>query len=124
MISDDLPLPAAHPYNEALELAQAEFRMGEEAVASGNVGRVRVCGRRAVGTFIQAIAPLAGLDYGTHAMANLRAIQEDVVLPDEIRTAATRLLGGARTIVNNGVYSANPLDDARLIIRHFLSKTI
>jgi hypothetical protein len=121
MTSDDLSLPPAHPYADAVQLAQAEFRMGEEAVATGNVGRVRVCGRRAVGAFIQAIA---ALDYGTHAMANLRGIQEDATLPDEIRTAATRLLGGARTIVNNGVYSTNPLDDARLIIRHFLSKTI
>jgi hypothetical protein len=122
MASNDLIPDASHPYAGAIALASREFHMGEDAVAAGNAGRVRVCARRAVGTFIQEIAAIASLDYGTHAMANLRGIQEDELLPDEIRAAASRLLGGARSIACDNPYSTDPLADARLIIRHFLSK--
>ncbi|MDB5036285.1 MAG: hypothetical protein JWQ98_3526 [Chlorobi bacterium] len=121
-ISDSLPsVPPAHPCFEALRLAGAELRMGEDAALAGNEGRARVCGRRAVGTFIQTIAPAIAGEYGTHAMANLRAVQADESLPDEIRAMAGRLLGGARSILAEEIYSTDPLGDAIGIIRYFVA---
>ncbi len=93
--------------------------MGAQAAAEGNQGRARVCARRAVGAFIQSIPDLP-VDYGTHAMANLRGISADEALPDEIRAAADRLLGGARSVLNGGIFSTDPLGDAVRIIDHFV----
>jgi hypothetical protein len=115
-----LSVPDAHPYAAAVALANAEFRLGQQAAAAGNEGRARVCGRRAVGTFVQTIALQGGADYGSHAMANLRGIQEDASLPDDVRAAAERLLGGNRHIVHDEPYSSDPLGDALLIINYFL----
>src|SRR5438128_555772 len=118
---DLLSVPGSHPYAHAVALANGEFMLGQQAAATANEGRVRVCGRRAVGAFMQAIAPQTRLDYGSHAMANLRAIQEDQSLPDDVRAAATRLLGGARSIAGNEIYSTDPLGDALCIINYFLA---
>lgn len=97
--------------------------MGLRALADGNQGRARVCARRAVGAFVQNLAPLLPFDYGTHAMANLRALATNDALPDEIRDAAARLLGGARSIAASEVYSTDPLGDALRIIASFLPAT-
>lgn len=115
------PVSPSHPYAGALELAEGELRMGREALADGNAGKARVCGRRAVGIFIQTIASTLPSFYGPHAMANLRGIEGDSGLPDEIREAATRLLGGIRSIEANESYSTHPLADAVLIINHFIA---
>lgn len=114
-------VPPTHPCADALRLAAVEMEMGRTAVGVGNDGRARVCGRRAVGIFVQTIAPILTTDYGPHAMANLRAIASDSSLPDEIRDAAGRLLGGARSIVQGEIYSIDPLADAASIINHFVA---
>jgi len=112
-------LDPGHRCARGIELARRELAMGEQAMAEGNQGRARVCGRRAVGALIGSLPePPAG--YGTHAMANLRGISDDRSLPDEIRAAADRLLGGARSILNGGTFSTDPLGDAVLIIDHFV----
>jgi hypothetical protein len=121
MTREFISLPASHPYAHAAMLANQEFAMGSAAADSGNEGRARVCGRRAVGTFVQTIAQVAGIDYGSHAMANLREITGDQGLPAEVRDAAERLLGGTRTIAGGGAYSADPLRDALLIINYFIA---
>jgi hypothetical protein len=87
----------------------------------GNEGQGRVCGRRAVGIFIQTIASTLPDDYGSHAMANLRGIESNSSLPDEIRAAAGRLLGGARSIARGEIYSTDPLADAVRIINYFVA---
>jgi hypothetical protein len=117
-----ISIPDSHPYANAATLANQEFEMGRCAVETGNMGRARVCGRRAVGIFLQTIAPTLETDYGPHAMANLRGVKEDNELPDEIRAAAERLLGGVRDIVAGNLYSDNPLKDAARIIDYFVAR--
>ena len=114
-------VPVAHPCAGALRLASGEMEMGRGAIARGNEGQGRVCGRRAVGIFIQTIAPILPIEYGPHAMANLRTIESNTSLPHEIRAAAGRLLGGARSIARGESYSPDPLADAALIINHFVA---
>lgn len=116
-----LSLPTSHPYFHAAALANQEFAMGFAAADAGNEGRARVCGRRAVGAFVQTIAPTTGTDYGSHAMANLRELTGDARLPQEIRNAAERLLGGARSISSDRPYSTDPLQDALAIINYFIA---
>lgn len=100
----------------ALEYAETELRDAVMAMQSGNMGRARVSARRGVGAFIQGIARLVEDDPGTHAMANLRWVELHSGLPDEIRAAAARLLGGARTIAEGGMVSDDPVKDARTVI--------
>ncbi len=95
--------------------------MGLEAEKQGNSGKVRVCGRRAVAAFLQTVAPLMSADFGSHAMANLRAVRDMESLPNEIREAAERLLGGTRSIVAGEQYSERPLHDAAVIIEYFVN---
>lgn len=112
--------PADHPHADAIALANIELRSGIEAAAEGNLGRARVCARRAVGSFLQAIARTLPGDVGTHAMANLRYVQEAGHLPGEQRDAADRLARGPRAQPAEGMISEDPLADATLIINYFL----
>lgn len=107
----------------ALELAEIELTAARLAVTAGNEGRARVCARRAVGAFMQEIAPALSLDAGTNALANLRFLKENPALPVEIRDAAGRLLGGARSILADEPYSADPVADAESIIRYYIDGT-
>jgi hypothetical protein len=122
MSYEALSVPSTHPYAEAIALANREMEFGHAAIRDANEGRARVCGRRAVGAFVQAIAPRLGTDFGSHAMANLRTIAGDISFPNEMRLAAERLLGGARSIIAGDAYSTDPLADALLIINYFLSR--
>ena len=63
---------------------------------------------------------MLGLDAGNNALANLRFVKDDPALPAEIRDAACRLLGGARSILLSEPYSIDPLADARAIIRFYV----
>lgn len=119
-MSDELlEVPPVHPYAEALRQAGGELEIAKAAVINGNEGQARVCGRRAVGVFIQSIAGFLNHDYGKNVMANLRGIRDNTALPDEIRAAATRLNGGARSMMAGEIYSKDPLADAIIIINHF-----
>lgn len=109
-----------HPMREAVGLANQEFRMGFEAAAGGNLGRVRVCARRAVAAFVQQIAPMLREQAGTNAMANLRWVEDSEALPSEQRRAAGRLSGGARAERAGSAISHDPLADAALIINYFV----
>jgi hypothetical protein len=117
---DFLDLPDSLNLPLALQLADAELAIAEQAVIVGNAGRARVCARRAVAAFIQEIAPSLGLDAGTNALANLRFLKDGTGFPDDVRNAAERLLGGARSILADEPYSTDPLADARTIIRYYV----
>jgi hypothetical protein len=119
-----MEVPPSHPAAEALRLAAEELTMGAAAIADGNEGRARVCGRRAVAVFVLARSAPAGTGYGTHALSILRGISSDPGLPDEIRAAATRLLGGARSIAQGEPFSTHPLADAAQIINYFVAVTV
>ncbi len=123
-----IDVPPSHPAAEALRLAREELAMGTTAAASGNQGRARVCGRRAVAVFILALSRATTLSggippYGTHALSILRGISSDIALPDEIRAAAARLLGGVRSIARGEAFSADPGADAALVINYFTAAT-
>src|SRR5688500_15003981 len=111
MGSVDIEVAPDHPMSLAVRLANTELRMGKDAAAGGNLGRVRVCARRAVGAFMQAIAPSVADDVGNNAMANLKWLQSAASLPDQQREAALRLAGGSRTEMQGGVISHDPLAD-------------
>ncbi|MBS1910592.1 MAG: hypothetical protein JST22_01275 [Bacteroidetes bacterium] len=121
-MTDELStLPPAHPFAQAVLFARGEIATGRAARAEGNDGRTRVCARRAVGIFLQTIAPHLPADPGTHAMANLRTVAESELLPAVVRDAATRLLGGARSIAADAPWSTDPLGDAITIINHYVA---
>src|SRR4051812_29391742 len=111
MGSAAIDIAQSHPMFDAVCLANRELETGRSAAAEGNLGRVRVCARRAVGAFLQSIAPTLNADVGTNAMANLRWLQSSPGIRDEQRLAAERLAGGARTEKSGGIISADPLAD-------------
>jgi hypothetical protein len=115
-----IALPPDHPHYAAVELASVELLGGLSAAAGGNSGRARVCARRAVGAYLRAIAPSLDGDVGSNAMAALRYVQESAGLPEEPRSAALRLTGGARSELAGGPVSSDPLADAALIINYFV----
>jgi hypothetical protein len=112
--------PPDHPHARAIALADVEIRSGIDAAAEGNLGRARVCARRAVGAYLQTIAPSLAGDVGTNAMANLRYLQTAESLPLEHRRAAERLSGGARSERSGQAISEDPLADAAGIINYFV----
>jgi hypothetical protein len=114
-----LPVTPDHPHFEGLRQAEVELRDGSIAAAGGNSGRARVCARRAVGAFLQAIAGTLVGDVGTNAMANLRYVQS-ADLPEIQRETAIRLAGGARSALSGGPVSEDPLADAAAIINYFV----
>ena len=115
-----ISVPPSHPYSAAVRLANVELSTAAEALDAGNHGKARVCARRAVGFFIQAIAPTLASDTGAHSMANLRWLHEDPALPEELRNAARRLLAGARDIAHGATHSIDPVADATFVINYFL----
>ena len=118
-----MEVPPSHPAAEALGMAREELTTGQMAAGSGNEGRARVCGRRAVGVFILTLGTTSHRisGYGPHALAILRGISSDIALPDEIRGAAARLLGGVRSIARGDAFSADPMGDAALVINYFVA---
>ncbi len=113
-----IAVPPTDPLAEALRLAEEELATGTTAALAGNEGRARVCGRRAVAVFILAAQASIGTCYGSNAMAILQGISSAPPLPHEIRNAATRLLGGTRSIAAGETYSVEPLADAVCIINY------
>ncbi|MBC8145563.1 MAG: hypothetical protein H7X80_08245, partial [bacterium] len=105
MASAEIDVANDHPMRDAVLRANEEFMMGRNAAAGGNLGRVRVCARRAVGIFLQTIAPTIPDDVGTNVIANLRWVQDAARLPIEHREAAARLAGGSRKEMSGGIIS-------------------
>jgi hypothetical protein len=115
-----ITLPPGHPHADAIERANIEIQGGVDAAAGGNLGRARVCARRAVGAYLQAIGSSLPGEVGANAMANLRYLQEAEHLPPDQRQAAERLAGGARSQMAGGAISEDPLADAAVIINYFV----
>ena len=115
-----LATTSVEPFAEGVRLAEEEMRGGATAAAEGNLGRARVCARRAVGAFLQTVAGELTGDVGTNAMANLRWLDAEAGLPEPEHVAAVRLAGGPRLAMAGGEISTDPLADAALIIEYFL----
>ncbi len=99
------------------ELLTRELDRGNEAVATGNAGKVRTCARRAVGIVVTEYQKRSGRNYGNDAMRQLRALVTDEGLPREVREAADRLQSRLSTDFTSR--SEHPLEDATVIISFF-----
>jgi hypothetical protein len=97
-----------------------EFAAAKEARRAQNEGMVRVCARRAAGTAITYWLDRAGLTgWGMDAVTQLRTLQNEVSMPDPVRSAAARLVArvGDHFVAP---FSADPLNDSRIIIEYLL----
>ncbi len=107
------------------EIAQmhidAELNRAAEALKEGNDGMARVCARRASGiaiTYWLQNNPREG--YGESAMNQLRSIQKDETVPEEIKEAAERLTTHVKN-KSDSPFSDNPIEDAKVIIEYFMN---
>lgn len=93
-----------------------EMQRGREAEAAGNLGRMRVCARRAAGLALRSHFQQRGeAGWVGDAMTTLTRASADPALPPAIRAAATRLI----TVVNHDhqlPFPEHPLADAQAII--------
>lgn len=93
---------------------QKELNRARAAQQEGNVGMARVCARRAVGIAIRKSKGERG-----SAVERLRALARDESAPESIRQAAERL--GATVQKDHTLpFDENPIEDAELIVAHFL----
>ena len=105
------------------ELIEKEFATAAHARSIGNDGMVRVCARRAAGVAISfwlESHPREG--WGVNAMNQLRAIQDEPSMPDNVKEAAGRL---AAKITESfaSPFRQDPLNDSRTIIDYLLAQT-
>lgn len=69
-----------------------ELQNALAAQAEGNVGKARVCARRAAGWAIRAYYQrIDGTHWGGDAMTQLKRLQNDAAVPEPVRAAAARL---------------------------------
>ncbi|MBM4422055.1 MAG: hypothetical protein FJ030_01520 [Chloroflexi bacterium] len=102
---------------------QRELDRAQRALAEGNDGMARVCARRAVGAAIREWAAQGSRPpewaNARNAVTQLRALAAADSFPRSVRDSAARL----STTVDRDhklPFTQSPLDDAALIIRHFL----
>ena len=93
------------------ELAAAEIALGE-----GNLGRARVCARRAAGLGIRAwYQRQEGPGWGGDAMTQLVRLRAEPAAPRVVRQAAERLT--TKVDLNHQLpFDDAPLEDARRIL--------
>jgi hypothetical protein len=105
---------------KALEAIEKEFTTANRAREAGNDGMVRVCARRAVGIAISHWLeqnPRQG--WGADAMSQLRNLQNDESIPQNVHDAAIRLTTKI-TAQFTSPFSTDPIDDSKTIIHHLL----
>ena len=94
---------------------QKELDRARAGQQNGNAGMARVCARRAAGIAIRKSKGERG-----SAVAQLRALPREESAPESIRQAAARL--GATVQEDHTLpFDENPIEDAELIVAHFLS---
>ncbi len=102
------------------ERIEKEFAIAAHARSIGNDGMVRVCARRAAGAAISFwLESHLKQGWGADAMNQLRAIQLEESMPEDIREAA-RHLTTKITEQFTSTFSQDPLEDSKTIIEHFL----
>jgi hypothetical protein len=104
-----------------LKHIEAELNRAKGALEEGNTGMARVCARRACGHAISFwLQNNPREDYGESAMNQLKNIQNDEVVPVEIREAVVRL---TTKISNRDIspFTDDPIADANIITNYFLS---
>jgi hypothetical protein len=97
---------------------EAELKQAEAARASGNLGRMRVCARRAAGIAIRAwYRKRLGSGWGGDAMKQLQRLQADATVPETIRAAARRLTTKV-DLDHKLPFEDNAVEDARGIVAY------
>ena len=108
-------MPGKAHYFEQIE---KEFSTAREAMEIGNAGKARVCARRAAGQAITwFLETHVRPRWGSDALSQLTHLKDEQAFPEEIRNAAIRLT----TKVSDRFtypFTAEPIEDARLIIKH------
>ncbi len=108
---------------QAVSHIEKEFAIAKHAQSIGNDGMVRVCARRAAGvviTFWMQTHPRAG--WGVDTMSQLRNLQLDDSMPEEVRDAAKRLTAKI-TEQFTPQFSTDPIEDANIIITFLMEQT-
>lgn len=104
----------------AVMQAENELNIGEQAFKTGNIGKARVCARRAcmfaVSFWLQNNSTF---DWGRTAISYLEGVRDETSLPENVRLAAERLTTKVDKQFDTG-HKENPIDDARLILNYFL----
>ncbi len=100
---------------------EKEIECAKNALKEGNIGKARVCARRAAGlavNFWLLKNKITSSDLS--AVACLNKIKEDENLPDFILKAAGKLTAKINT-PESGAVTEDPLKDSMIIVEYFLS---
>lgn len=110
------------PLDSMKEKYLAELNNAHIAISEGNMGKARVCSRRAVGVVVSHFT----MEYGTDAMniINKLAKNESGVLPTSIQQSALDLSRGFRHELAGENMGYSPINSAKVIIDYFLTKYI
>jgi hypothetical protein len=105
----------------AVMQSENELNIGEKALKSGNIGKARVCARRACMFAINYwLHKNQNYNWGKTAINFLENVRDENALPENVRFSAKRLT--ERVDKNFATSnSENPLEDAKIIINYFFS---
>lgn len=105
----------------AIMKAESELDNGIKALNIGNIGKARVCARRACFEVINFwLQDHKEFKWGNNAISFLEAVRDENSFPIEIREAAKRLTVKVDQKFSTG-FKENPVDDAKIIIQYFLT---
>ena len=107
----------------AIMNSEAELSLSEKALEIGNVGKARVCARRACSFVISFwLRKNSQNEFGNSALSMLNGVSLEKSFPEEIRNSAERLTKKVNENFDTG-FKENPIDDAKMIINYFLEKS-
>lgn len=97
-------------------LVEKELQAARAAQAQGNVGRARVCARRAAGFAVRAwYQQRLGTGWGGDALKQLHHLQADALVPEAVRAAAKRLT--TKVDADHSLpFTEDPIVDAEQIV--------
>ena len=101
--------------------SENELSIGDNALKSGNVGKARVCARRACMFVINYwLYYNPNIDWGKTSINLLENLSKEISLPENVRLSAKRLTARVGADFTTS-YIENPLEDAKIIIEYFLN---
>lgn len=101
-----------------LKNIDVELIKAKKALKEGNDGMARVCARRACGNAISFWLEVnQHQGYGESSMNQLKSIQADDTVPEEVKDAAKRLTAQISDRSGSSI-SSDPINDANTIIKY------
>jgi len=98
-----------------------ELTRAKKALEEGNIGMARVCARRACGNAISFwLQNNPRHSYGDSAINQLRSIQSDDTIPNEVQDAAERLTAKVANPSDSN-FTNDLFADAKIITDYFLN---